>query len=55
MQSALAAFTATATIDEVAAKFLGSKKNADRIEELLDTLVSLGKARELKNARFLAV
>jgi hypothetical protein len=42
-------------VDEVAAKFLNSKKNRERVEELLDTLVSLGRARELGDGRFLAV
>jgi hypothetical protein len=54
VQTALAAFTAPATIDQVAAKFLRSEKNRDRVEELLDTLVSVGKARELPDGRFVA-
>jgi hypothetical protein len=53
VQGALTAIAAPATADDVAAKFRNSKKNAERIEELLDTLVSLGKARELPGGRFL--
>ncbi|HEX6964115.1 MAG TPA: hypothetical protein VF175_19765 [Lacipirellula sp.] len=49
-----AAFTAPASVDDVAARFRNSKKNKGRVEELLDTLVSLGRARELENGRFLA-
>ncbi len=42
-------------MEEVAQRFLNSKKNQERVEELLDTLASLGKARELADGRFVAV
>jgi hypothetical protein len=55
VQSVLVAINAPATEEEVAARFLSSKKNEERVAELLDTLVSLGRARELEDGRYLAV
>ncbi len=55
VQAALAGFGSAASIEDVANRFLGSKKNQERVEELLDTLASLGKARELADGRFVAV
>ena len=55
VQAALAEFGSAASIEDVANRFLGSKKNQERVEELLDTLASLGKARELADGRFVAV
>ncbi len=53
MQSDLVAINAPATEDDVANRLNRAKK--DRIAELLDTLTSLGKARELEDGRYLAV
>jgi hypothetical protein len=55
VQGALVEMGGAASVDEVANPFLNSKKNKERVEELLDTLASLGKARELADGRFVAV
>jgi hypothetical protein len=55
VQRALVELGGAASVDEVANRFLNSKKNKERVEELLDTLASLGKARELADGRFVAV
>jgi hypothetical protein len=44
---------AAASVGEVAKCF--TQTNRERVEELLDTLASLGKARELRDGRFVAV
>jgi hypothetical protein len=55
VQGALAEFGAAASAEDVAQRFLNSKKNQERVEELLDTLASLGKAREVEDGRFVAM
>jgi len=55
VQGALVGIGGPASVEEVAERFLNSKKNVERVEELLDTLASLGKARELRDGRFVAV
>jgi len=55
VQGARVGIGTAASVDEVANRFLNSKKNRERVEELLDTLASLGKARELNDGRFVAV
>jgi hypothetical protein len=42
-----------ASVEDVAKCFSRAKR--ERVEELLDTLASLGKARELADGRFVAV
>ena len=53
MQSTLAAIAAPADESDIATHFTRAKK--ERIAELLETLTSLGKARELDDGRYLAV
>jgi hypothetical protein len=53
VQSALATIAAPADESDIAKHFTRAKK--ERIAELLDTLTSLGKARELDDGRYLAV
>lgn len=53
VQSALVSMGAAASVEEVAQRF--ARANRERVEELLDTLASLGKARELRDGRFVAV
>jgi hypothetical protein len=53
VQAALAAWATPANEDELAKRF--HRANKDRIAELLETLASLGKARELDDGRYLAV
>ena len=53
VQSALVAHSAPANETDLAKRF--TRANKDRIAELLETLASLGKARELEDGRYLAV
>jgi hypothetical protein len=53
VQGALSALAASASESELAQRF--SRANKQRIAELLETLASLGKARELDGGRYLAV
>lgn len=53
VQTALAEQAAPATETELAKRFTGAKK--DRIAELLETLASLGKARQLEDGRYVPV
>jgi SAM-dependent methyltransferase len=53
VQGALVEIGSAASVEEVAKCF--TRANRERVEELLDTLASLGKARELKDGRFVAV
>jgi hypothetical protein len=53
VQSVLVSINGPASEDDVAMRF--NRANKDRVAELLDTLTSLGKARELEDGRFLAV
>ena len=50
---ALAAHAAPANETDLAKRF--TRANKERIAELLETLASLGKARELEDGRYLAV
>ena len=52
VQAALVAIDGPASVEEVAKRFTRAKR--ERVEELLDTLSSLGKARELADGRFVA-
>lgn len=52
VRSALAARRAPVTPEQLAKTFLRAR--VDRVEELLDTLASLGQARELDDGRFIA-
>ena len=52
LRELLAAATTPLTPESVAASF--SRPNVDRIEELLDTLASLGQAREVEEGKFVA-
>ena len=51
--AALVGIGSAASVAEVAKCF--TRANKERVEELLDTLASLGKARELADGRFVAV
>lgn len=53
VQSVLVSINGPASETDVAQRF--SRANADRVAELLDTLTSLGRARQLEDGRFLAV
>ena len=53
VQGALVGIGSAASVEDVAKCF--SRANRERVEELLDTLASLGKARELADGRFVAV
>lgn len=53
VQAALVEIGGAASVAEVAKRF--TRANKERVEELLDTLASLGKARELADGRFVAV
>jgi hypothetical protein len=53
VQTALAELAAPATETELAKRFTGANK--DRIAELLETLASLGKARQLEDGRYVPV
>jgi hypothetical protein len=53
VQAALTALAAPANEAELAGRFI--RANKQRIAELLETLASLGKARELDDGRYLAV
>jgi hypothetical protein len=56
VQGALAAFGAPVDEEAVAERFARLGKNgAERVGELLETLASLGKARELEDGRWLAM
>jgi hypothetical protein len=49
------AIGAAACVEEAASRFLNAKKNMERVEELLDTPASLGKALEPGDRRFVAM
>jgi len=53
VRSALSSQKAPLTADQLAKLFL--RANVDKVEELLDTLASLGQARELPDGRFVAI
>jgi hypothetical protein len=50
VQSVLVSINGPASEEEVAKHF--SRANKERVAELLDTITSLGKARELEDGRF---
>lgn len=50
MRAALASHSGPVTAAELAASF--SRARADRIEELLETLATLGQAREVENGKY---
>lgn len=54
VRNALAAQSAPATAAQLAKSFKGGKGRAARIGELLETLVSLGQAREVETGRFVS-
>ena len=51
-RAALASQVAPVTPEQLAKNFL--RANVDKVEELLDTLASLGQARELSDGRFVS-
>jgi hypothetical protein len=53
VQGALVGIGSAASVEDVAKCFSRAKR--ERVEEMLDTLASLGKARELADGRFVAV
>jgi hypothetical protein len=53
VQGALVAIGEPADVKAVAARF--TRANKERVEELLETLASLGKARELADGRWAAM
>ncbi len=52
IRAALASQVAPVTPEQLAKNFL--RANVDKVEELLDTLASLGQARELSDGRFVS-
>lgn len=56
IQAVLASIATAASANDVAKHFgRATETRVDRIEEVLETLTALGKARELKDGRYVAV
>jgi hypothetical protein len=56
VQTALVAFSSSATANDIAKAFgRATKQREERVEEILETLEALGKARELADDRYIAM